>query len=277
MASIINSENEFDELMIKLNNLTVIDNLTTNDTANPLSANQGKILSEMIDNQIQRIINQNLLINGNFQIFQRGTSFTVGTSDWSYTADRWRVKSLSGNITVSKVADGLKVSGACSLQYVLSPNDLEALTGNVVTLSYSINGDIQQPTTFTISSKTVVNLTLSANDVVNWVKLELGSVATPRVIRPFVEELQNCLAYYEVIEGAKNLVSTGTAVRLFLEFAVPKVNNTYTISALDYSTGSDLGFDFDHKYKSTVSGYNISSTTMVINFKVVIDAEDYTN
>lgn len=48
MASIINSEEEFDELMIKLNNLTVIDNLTTNDAANPLSAKQGKILDEKI-------------------------------------------------------------------------------------------------------------------------------------------------------------------------------------------------------------------------------------
>lgn len=272
MASIINSQEEFDALMTKLNNLTVIDNLETEDAENPLSAKQGKILSEMI-------VNQNLLINGNFQVWQRGTSFSVGSSAWVYTADRWRAKATSSTVIVTKDKDteGLKAEGACNLQYVLSDDDLEALTGKVVTLTYSKNGVIQTPTTFTISSKTVVNLTLSANDVINWVKLELGSVATPRVIRPFVEELQNCLAYYEVIEGAKNLASTGTSVRLFLEFAVPKVNNTYTISALDYSTGSSLGFVFDHKYKSTTSGYKLATTTTVVNFKVTIDAEDYTD
>jgi len=49
MASIINSENEFDNLMTKLNNLTVIDNLETEDADNPLSAKQGKVLKTLID------------------------------------------------------------------------------------------------------------------------------------------------------------------------------------------------------------------------------------
>lgn len=49
MASIINSEEEFDELMIKLNDLTIIDNLTSEDANNPLSAKQGKLLKSLID------------------------------------------------------------------------------------------------------------------------------------------------------------------------------------------------------------------------------------
>lgn len=146
--------------------------------------------------KIDNLTNQNLLINGNFQVWQRGTSFSVGSSAWVYTADRWRVKATSGTVTITKDSTGIKTSGACTLQYVLSAEDLAMLTGKTVTLTYLKNGVVQTASTFTVSSKTVVSLTLATNNVINWVKLELGSLSTGRVINTYTKELQDCLAYY---------------------------------------------------------------------------------
>jgi hypothetical protein len=87
-------------------------------------------------------INPNLLINGDFQVWQRGTSFS--SQDFmQYTADRWFIVSTDGNstTTVTKVDNGLKVTQSlletgCVALYRMEEKDLKNIRGKTVTLSY---------------------------------------------------------------------------------------------------------------------------------------------
>ena len=49
---------------------------------------------------VGKIPNPNLLINGDFQVWQRGSSITTA-SGTAYTADRWSMWNGSGNTTVT--------------------------------------------------------------------------------------------------------------------------------------------------------------------------------
>ena len=45
---------------------------------------------------------KNLIINGDFDVWQRGTSFSSSGVGWKFTADRWRVNTYSTGTTVTK-------------------------------------------------------------------------------------------------------------------------------------------------------------------------------
>lgn len=51
-----------------------------------------------------KIFNKNLIINGDFRIWQRNTTFALTTSGTTYTADRWALSTTTpqGNFTVSR-------------------------------------------------------------------------------------------------------------------------------------------------------------------------------
>lgn len=141
--------------------------------------------------------NPNLLLNGNFSVWQRGTAFSVtDTAEYTYTADRWRVKAATA---IAKDSSGLKTSAACTLEQRLEDADYLALSGKNVTLSYSADGTVVTRT-YTLSSP-VVSIPMTAGSVLNWVKLESGSTATPFSPRTNAEELLLCQRFYERQDG----------------------------------------------------------------------------
>jgi len=102
---------------------------------------------------------KNRLINGQFSIWQRGTSFSPAQYSYVYTADRWFVFSAltSGNLTVSQSTSvptgagnifpySIKVqrnsastsTGGVNLYQIIESNNMYDLAGQSVTLSFWI-------------------------------------------------------------------------------------------------------------------------------------------
>ena len=104
--------------------------------------------------------NKNVIINGNFDIWQRGTSFAaVGLGD--YTADRWQwVQVGSGVLTISQetniLPDGLSTN---ALKLLVTTNDASLASTDQYKFNYNVEvPDIQR---FGFGTSDATELTLS--------------------------------------------------------------------------------------------------------------------
>ena len=179
---------------------------------------------------------KNLIINGGFDVWQRGTSFPwlSSANNYGYTADRWYVNGNLDTFTVSDVLDdGVKFdihSSNGSTRLIQYIEDWKHLSGKTVTISFDVktnnsaslatqyeNGKWQYTlkTTFTTSTAwqrveitdTLPNLTgllavgiwsdVATTIYLRNVQLELGSVATDFEHRSYGEELALCQRYYQ--------------------------------------------------------------------------------
>jgi hypothetical protein len=165
-----------------------------------------------------QLSNSNLLINCNFKnpVNQRVITSWIN-SPWVYTIDRWRIRDKNaGKIEIT--SNGLTMSeGNCNISQTLESNFIK--NGSTVTLSAKVNEQIEVLTCLWDDTSNTWNesghLALyhgtvelhynisKDNQIVNfeWVKLELGSIATPFVPRLYVEELALCQRYTRDLYG----------------------------------------------------------------------------
>lgn len=150
--------------------------------------------------------NPNLLLDSNFRLWDEGESISVSPNGERYTATLWWVANKSSRlITVSKHSGGgmlIQFSGGVSqtVQIAQPIEDAELLNGKTVTLSWSEDGEIYVKTYVfraSESNSAVIEITRSSGSVViDWMKLELGSVATQFVPRSIAEETQLAARYF---------------------------------------------------------------------------------
>ena len=182
------------------------------------------------------ISNPNLLINGDFQVWQRGTSFANKTN--SYTADRWCIKNGKNTPTAlveksDDVPDDQYICQSIHIKESDSENSYlryyfdSVIKGNVTlsfwyktTKAFDVSIRNNNTTTilpgkpaivntwtryvhsFAVDSPTYLNVVhaMSAGDVyITGVKLEYGEVATPFVPKTYQEELESCQNYFQKI------------------------------------------------------------------------------
>ena len=163
--------------------------------------------------------NPNLLINPDFKINQRGQDVYSGMT---YTADCWKCISSTGQVTVG--SGGITVTSAgkeCKIQNYVEGD----LTGKTITLSACIDGTVCKVSGIATTDMTTWNkqlkvlfdggyllfgayqgpaffimLTVGAEKSIScqWVKLELGSIATPFFPPDPATELAKCQRYYQI-------------------------------------------------------------------------------
>ena len=212
-----------------------IDATPTQNSINPVSS--GGVYAKL-----QNISNPNLLINGDFQVNQRGqTTYLVNEK---YTLDRWIARWRN---KVSVLSKGIRLElnpEQTGQQHIVLNQTIEnyqALYGKTLTASvkvlavntttsnnfvlrvtaanhsYTNTSNIGEPTEITGAG--IYTLTFDFNDTdmtgyscfnigvychgyagdyidIEWVKLEVGSVATPFSPKTYAEELLDCQRYY---------------------------------------------------------------------------------
>jgi hypothetical protein len=185
--------------------------------------------------QLADIANPNLLINGGFEVWQRGESFNP-SSGYNYTCDRWLLSQgeLNG-AKVEKTTNGLKLSalknGYAKLEQRGEKNNYLRKyfdSNSEVALSAKINGNIYSKTFNTSDTNTktifnpakvieinnfylglatksesnydysvILNVSNLSSIEVEWVKLEISDHATLFVPHSYGAELALCQRYYE--------------------------------------------------------------------------------
>lgn len=219
---------------------------------------------------LAQLSNPNLIINGDFPVWQRGSIFNSGHS--KYTADRWYLAYHSASsYEIKSVVNGLSIKSDGNNHIFIKQlieNSLKFI-GCKVTLSIKIDGIISKSSAIVPSSgdfcsmpigaylqvtdKTlnVVYHTSSATPkIIEWVKLELGDKATPFTPRTYAEELIMCQRYFEKsydtvaidspndARGAcQGIVSVANKFHLYIPFKVNKRIDP-TINLFDYTNAT---------------------------------------
>lgn len=246
---------------------------------------------KVVQNYVNRVPQKNQLINGGFQVWQRGTSFTSPLG--KYTADRcFHNASVADSIKVEKVAEGLKMTAlkdcvAVIYRYYAKDTDLARFRKQTMTFSYSIDGVIHS---FTQSNFGIlfiqndeilegytydgdyeglgscilnVQYSMKAGEtkVLNWVKLEYGDVATPFIQNSYEQDLFDCSLYCQSL-NIKACVAITNANGNSLSIIVPlytPINEPITLSGLTYP----LKIDFrNNGVIKSVSMANLSNITI---------------
>lgn len=183
---------------------------------------KAEAVTETKDWSTNTFSNSNLLINTNFKkpVNQRGkTSYVNPYSE--YIIDRWR--DFTGG-TVNITDNGMEIINTIQGGYVqlLQPLEMDFAQGTELALSWKNNrgvftgtgvvGDKTSDQYFCVAQNTdgvyarctyakstnlfVAEIITTEDITVEWIKLELGSVATPFIPRPYGEELALCQRYY---------------------------------------------------------------------------------
>ena len=168
------------------------------------------------------IRNENLLINPDFKINQRGDTSVVSSYSGLYCVDRWRV-----NGTCTQTSSGVTVSSTgSSYGYGNFYQIIENIPSGSLSLSVKCYGKIFELTgidasaaystelSITDGNGTIVGKVHTSNSdgmyavefIVNssceiqieWVKLEYGSIATPFIPPDPTTELLKCQRYYQI-------------------------------------------------------------------------------
>ena len=178
--------------------------------------------------------NDNLLINGNFQVWQRGNSGVFGKSA-GYTCDRFRTGSDTGACKTEKTDVGMKVTmykvGSLRIDQTIMDSELD-LSGKEVTLSvkstssgnlvlhfyaYANGSWLDVSSTNILQGLTTVTCTVPAGtktfcceinsgDIpidsfieLSYMKLEYGSIATTCNKERYGDVLQQCKRFYQIV------------------------------------------------------------------------------
>ena len=208
--------------------------------------------------------NPNLLINGDFKVNQRGkTSYTHTGEAYGYTyfVDRWFAwgeNPFTFDVSTKTLTPNTSNTGNSLLSQWIE--DVSGILGKTITYSVSTNGTIysktlnipttlsnnvslgELPTSFgklrvwSNNNRLRFDIIVSSNQsiVLNYAKVEIGSVATSFSPRHYAEELAMCQRYYQNINTISSLLYARTTdqLRAMINFKT-EMRTTPTLTQLN--------------------------------------------
>lgn len=176
-------------------------------------------MSGLIIPKATSIYMPNLLINGDFQVWQRGEALQVNGTGGAikYYIDLWATYTGDWEGTLNKVENGVKITTSSNNAYLLQNIDhLDLEIGKQYIVVASINDTIHKitfkygidtPITEHLSIlktnyDTFVNVRgLKNKDIVNWVQLNKGSIECQHIKEDYSIALLRCQRYIQVLKG----------------------------------------------------------------------------
>lgn len=242
--------------------------LLTTDTNH--ADNFNEVYGQLLENDLSlqgTFSNPNFIINSNLTspINQRGQTSYQPTNGGTYTLDRWYVAMpVTLGLLVQVASTGINLSLQNGASWGLWSQVVElpaSYIGETMTVSAKVDGEIITKTDILVSgtgstgilsfyydltkNATVIRFELNSSTTslnnIEWVKLELGSVATPFV--PSEIENIKSLRYYnkqsDVINSPDSMVATSTTtLNGSITFSIP-MRITPTIRNIVLRSNSD--------------------------------------
>lgn len=220
----------------------------------------------------------NLLVNGDFQINQRGQDEYTKSSGYLYTLDMWcvYVNSASENVKVLKTGNGIKLTSSSKnralcqkfeplevgKKYILivkinnTIRKLEFVGGTYITnnqyLSYEISGNFEY-----------ITIKQDGVDIeVEYADLFEGDIAYPHVKEDYAIALMRCMAYLQVCypySYLRKFWSNGKADTLVCSYPLKadvKKNPTITGYSNAWIYSNDSATDYKDSFNYTVEVNN---------------------
>lgn len=240
----------------------------------PSGGTTGQVLGKLSnsDNDVgwldsPKYINDNLIINPDFKINQRGSaSYTNSTSDRKYTFDRWFIKVYdgSGTVQLQKIDNTVEMSstalGMVGQQIEFDNSYLSKhfiasakINGVVVSFDFNVPSSIPVSTTqlnYFLSETYAFEAYMYSNGnieivikhigvnaqtvVIEWVKLECSNVRSQFIAPNYVLEVEKCKYYFETIANSSphncRFIISGSSYSTSIEFYLSKKRVTPTVS-----------------------------------------------
>lgn len=211
---------------------------STNTTYSAATTSANGLMSAADKKTVNAVSNPNILINGDFQVWQRGASFA--NIENQYTADRWLIKNAKAKTaTVSKSTDVPSDQPMCQSLYIKENTEensylrymFEHSIKGTMTLSFwykttaafnsyiydngalvhlgkltTLNSWAKAVFTFTATSLTwlsIIHAMSIGSAYITGVKLEYGNVATQFAPRIYAEEIALCRRFFDIMGGTR--------------------------------------------------------------------------
>lgn len=254
-------------------------------------------------------INNNMLINGDFKINQRGSENYIQTNTWKYSVDRWKYIGLmtvtaneSGTVTLSKSDNNdatyfsqqlEDIHGAGNFTFSFRVKSISGTMEAYIEGGGGVILTVTKPGIYQVTSSSGakgVNFRLmgsAATVELQWAKLEAGATATAFVSRLRAEEIMLCQRYYEkrsvlfLPVGASSPYANYIAVNGGQHFVEKRTIPTIAIDTLYNENGATSNVTVKANTCTTQSFRSISlndnsqCTACMLSGVVTFDSEIY--
>jgi hypothetical protein len=259
------------------NNLTGLGNLFSQgayvsvvlNTEEQVAYLQNAATNGYLEGKIGQLSNPNLLINGDFRVNQRGaTKYPTADPNTIYTVDRWFLPTMVGTQTLEIKDGGVLLTGDMAQTNTATLSQrIEKLESGVYTISAKVDGEVRSHT-FVFEQEYVdkiysdgfffaisvasgipavgfgIRLSLKNQALVEWVKFEKGSFATPFVPKTYAEEWVACQRYHQkahfVFTYMANNAATANTGRLWVRHQLTKMRSNPTVTGDVYDDNAQV-------------------------------------